>query len=126
MASEGSRRRRDGALTGACISSLHRWTAGIQRRRRRGGTPRKGRSGRGPVQGSREAAAFGRVIPRRLIAGERLLERTWRRGVEFVASGCMNRHVVERIREQSQIAGHPIPHEERPGDADDGPPVTPP
>jgi hypothetical protein len=29
--------------------------------------------------------------------GERLLERMWRAGVRLVASGCMNRHVVERI-----------------------------
>lgn len=26
--------------------------------------------------------------------GQRLLERMWRRGVEFMASGCMNRHIV--------------------------------
>jgi hypothetical protein len=31
-------------------------------------------------------------------AGERLLERMWQSGVEFEASGCMNRHVVDRIR----------------------------
>jgi hypothetical protein len=31
-------------------------------------------------------------------AGERLLERMWERGVEFEASGCMNRHVVDRIQ----------------------------
>jgi hypothetical protein len=31
-------------------------------------------------------------------AGERLLERMWRQGVQFVASGCMNRYVVEKIQ----------------------------
>ena len=30
--------------------------------------------------------------------GERLLERMWCGGVELVASGCRNRHVVARIR----------------------------
>ena len=34
-------------------------------------------------------------------AGERLLERMWRHGVEFVASGCMNRHVIDTIRERT-------------------------
>ncbi len=33
--------------------------------------------------------------------GERLLERMWRRGVKFVASGCMNRHLIERIQQRS-------------------------
>jgi hypothetical protein len=32
--------------------------------------------------------------------GERLLERMWREGVELEASGCMNRHVIDRIRAQ--------------------------
>ena len=30
--------------------------------------------------------------------GERLLERMWRGGAAFVASGCLNRFVVERIQ----------------------------
>ncbi len=30
--------------------------------------------------------------------GERLLERMWREGVELEANGCMNRHVIDRIR----------------------------
>jgi hypothetical protein len=34
--------------------------------------------------------------------GERLLERMWRDGVRFVASGCMNRHVIERIEARSR------------------------
>ncbi len=33
--------------------------------------------------------------------GERLLDRMWREGVELEASGCMNRHVIDRIRTQS-------------------------
>lgn len=32
--------------------------------------------------------------------GERLLGRMWQRGVDFVASGCMNRHVVESIQQR--------------------------
>ncbi len=32
--------------------------------------------------------------------GERLLERMWRRGVELEAYGCMNRHVIDKIRAQ--------------------------
>jgi hypothetical protein len=34
--------------------------------------------------------------------GERLLERMWRQGVELEAYGCMNRHVIERIRTQAR------------------------
>ncbi len=30
--------------------------------------------------------------------GERLLERMWRRGVDLVATGCLNRHVIDRIQ----------------------------
>jgi hypothetical protein len=30
--------------------------------------------------------------------GEQLLERMSRRGVELVGTGCMNRHVIDRIR----------------------------
>jgi hypothetical protein len=33
--------------------------------------------------------------------GERLLERMSQHGVEFVASGCMNRHVIDTIRERT-------------------------
>jgi hypothetical protein len=34
--------------------------------------------------------------------GERLLERMWRRGVEMVASGCMNRHVIDSVRRRCE------------------------
>ncbi len=34
--------------------------------------------------------------------GERLLERMWRQGVELEAYGCMNRHVIDRIRTQAR------------------------
>jgi hypothetical protein len=30
--------------------------------------------------------------------GEQLLKRMWKTGVRLVASGCMNRHMVERIQ----------------------------
>ncbi len=30
--------------------------------------------------------------------GERLLEQMWREGVELEACGCMNRHLIDRIR----------------------------
>ena len=33
--------------------------------------------------------------------GERLLERMWRGGVELMASGCMNRHVVDTLQGRS-------------------------
>lgn len=40
--------------------------------------------------------------------GERLLERMWRQGVELEAHGCMNRHVIDRIRMHSgRPAGRP-------------------
>lgn len=32
--------------------------------------------------------------------GERLLERMWREGVELEACGCLNRHVIDKIRAQ--------------------------
>jgi hypothetical protein len=32
--------------------------------------------------------------------GEHLLERMWRQGVELEAHGCMNRHMIDRIRMQ--------------------------
>lgn len=35
------------------------------------------------------------------VEGERLLEGMWRRGAAFVASGCMNRCVIDRIEGQS-------------------------
>jgi hypothetical protein len=34
--------------------------------------------------------------------GERLLERMWRRGVDLVATGCLNRHVVDRIQRRGR------------------------
>ncbi len=34
--------------------------------------------------------------------GEHLLERMWRQGVELEAYGCMNRHVIDRIRMRSR------------------------
>ncbi len=34
--------------------------------------------------------------------GEQLLERMWRQGVELEAYGCMNRHVIDRIRMRSR------------------------
>src|SRR5512136_2541611 len=38
--------------------------------------------------------------------GEYVLERMWRRGVEFVTSGCMNRYVIDKIRDQGRsVAG---------------------
>jgi ABC-type transporter Mla MlaB component len=37
-------------------------------------------------------------------AGEGLLERIWRRGAKFVASGCVNRHVVDTIRSRNASA----------------------
>ena len=37
--------------------------------------------------------------------GEQLLERMGRHGVRFVASGCMNRHVVERV--EGRLAAGP-------------------
>jgi hypothetical protein len=36
--------------------------------------------------------------------GERLLERMCRSGVELVASGCMNRHLIARIRRRCERA----------------------
>ena len=40
--------------------------------------------------------------------GERLLEQMWRQGVELEACGCMNRHIIERIRMHSRRpAGRP-------------------
>jgi hypothetical protein len=42
--------------------------------------------------------------------GERRLERVWREGVELETSGCMNRHVIDRIRTQfRQLARRPPP-----------------
>ncbi len=38
--------------------------------------------------------------------GERLLDRMWRHGTRLEASGCMNRHVVERIRSRTGRQGH--------------------
>jgi hypothetical protein len=36
--------------------------------------------------------------------GERLLRRMADAGVEFVVSGCMNRHVVEKLQPQAPVA----------------------
>jgi hypothetical protein len=43
--------------------------------------------------------------------GEGLIERMLRRGVDFVTSGCMNRHLLERIRQRSArgVDGQPSP-----------------
>lgn len=43
--------------------------------------------------------------------GERLLERMSRQGVQFVVSGCMNRHVIEKIQKRS-AAGETLVHTE--------------
>jgi len=34
--------------------------------------------------------------------GERVLEHMWHHGVEFVTSGCMNRYVIDKIRDQGR------------------------
>jgi len=47
------------------------------------------------------------------LQGERLLERMWRQGVQFVvSSGCLNRFVVERIQGRpaaGPLSGQPAP-----------------
>jgi hypothetical protein len=39
------------------------------------------------------------------VDGEELLARMWRRGVEFVGSGCMNQYVIDKIQGKSAPAG---------------------
>jgi hypothetical protein len=43
--------------------------------------------------------------------GEALIERMLRHGVDFVTSGCMNRYLLERIRQRSagRVDGQQVP-----------------
>lgn len=56
--------------------------------------------------------------------GERLLERMCRRGVEFVVTGCMNRHVIERVRQRAagptEGTGTDVPRRTPPGPVQPG------